>query len=298
MLGPRRRVPTARVDLHCHSTASDGEYPPADVARRAQAAGLAAIALTDHDTTGGVPEATRAGEALGLRIVSGCEFSVKAPWGELHLLGYFLPPGHAGLEQFLAGTRAARQRRAEQIVGHLRRLGITIELVDVARAANGGAMGRPHVARALVQRGASVDMNDAFARYLGRGRPAYVEKPLPTLQQVADLVHAVGGIAVAAHLGDHGTEGQIRQFQEQGLDGLEVRHPSHSPGAERRLTGIAQRLGLAISGGSDWHGDMELGDSHAPLGGLDIPLDWLEKLEERRATMSRETVPQNRRTIT
>jgi len=291
-------VPTARVDLHCHSTASDGEYPPADVARRAQAAGLAAIALTDHDTTGGVPEATRAGEALGPRIVSGCEFSVKAPWGELHLLGYFLPPGHAGLEQFLAGTRAARQRRAEQIVGHLRRLGITIELVDVARAANGGAMGRPHVARALVQRGASVDMNDAFARYLGRGRPAYVEKPLPTLQQVADLVHAVGGIAVAAHLGDHGTEGQIRQFQEQGLDGLEVRHPSHSPGAERRLTGIAQRLGLAISGGSDWHGDMELGDSHAPLGGLDIPLDWLEKLEERRATMSRETVPQNRRTIT
>jgi 3',5'-nucleoside bisphosphate phosphatase len=291
-------VPTARVDLHCHSTASDGEYPPADVARRAQAAGLAAIALTDHDTTGGVPEATRAGEALGLRIVSGCEFSVKAPWGELHLLGYFLPPGHSDLEQFLAGTRAARQRRAEQIVGHLRRLGITIELVDVARAANGGAMGRPHVARALVRRGVSVDMNDAFARYLGRGRPAYVEKPLPTLQQVADLVHAVGGIAVAAHLGDHGTEGQIRQFQEQGLDGLEVRHPSHSPGAERRLTGIAQRLGLAISGGSDWHGDMELGDSHAPLGGLDIPLDWLEKLEERRATMSRETVPQNRRTIT
>ena len=291
-------MPTARVDLHCHSTASDGEYPPADVARRAQAAGLAAIALTDHDTTGGVPEATRAGEALGLRVVSGCEFSVKAPWGELHLLGYFLPPGHARLEEFLAGTRAARHRRAEQIVGHLRRLGVMIELADIVRVADGGAVGRPHVARVLVQRGVSVDMNDAFARYLGRGRPAYVEKPLPTLQQVADLVHAVGGIAVAAHLGDHGTEGQIRQFQEQGLDGLEVRHPSHSPGAERRLTGIAQRLGLAISGGSDWHGDMELGDSHAPLGGLDIPLDWLEKLEERRATMSRETVPQNRRTIT
>ena len=290
-------MPTARVDLHCHSTASDGEYPPADVARRAQAAGLAAIALTDHDTTGGVPEATRAGEALGLRIVSGCEFSVKAPWGELHLLGYFLPPGHAGLEQFLAGTRAARQRRAEQIVGHLRRLGITIELVDVARAANGGAMGRPHVARALVQRGASVDMNDAFARYLGRGRPAYVEKPLPTLQQVADLVHAVGGIAVAAHLGDHGTEGQIRQFQEQGLDGLEVRHPSHSPGIERRLTGIAQRLGLAISGGSDWHGDMEVGDSHAPLGGMEVPLEWLEKLEERREKTSRETVAETRKDI-
>ncbi len=290
-------MPTARVDLHCHSTASDGEYPPADVARRAQAAGLAAIALTDHDTTGGVPEATRAGEALGLRVVSGCEFSVKAPWGELHLLGYFLPPGHARLEEFLAGTRAARHRRAEQIVGHLRRLGVMIELADIVRVADGGAVGRPHVARVLVQRGVSVDMNDAFARYLGRGRPAYVEKPLPTLQQVTELVHAVGGVAVAAHLGDHGTEGQIRQFQEQGLDGLEVRHPSHSPGIERRLTGIAQRLGLAISGGSDWHGDMEVGDSHAPLGGMEVPLEWLEKLEERREKTSRETVAETRKDI-
>jgi len=291
-------VPTARVDLHCHSTASDGEYPPAEVARRAQAAGLVAIALTDHDTTGGVPEATRVGETLGVRIVSGCEFSVKAPWGELHLLAYFLPPGHARLEEFLAGTRAARHRRAEQIVGHLRRLGVAIDLRDVVQAADGGALGRPHVARVLVRHGVCLDMNEAFARYLGRGRPAYVEKPLPTLQQVAELVHAVGGVAVAAHLGDHGTEGQIRQFQEQGLDGLEVRHPSHSPGTERRLTGIAQRLGLAISGGSDWHGDLELGDSHAPLGGLDIPLEWLEKLEERRAAASRETVPQNRKAIT
>jgi len=290
-------VPTARVDLHCHSTASDGEYPPADVARRAQAAGLAAIALTDHDTTGGVPEATRAGEALGLRVVSGCEFSVKAPWGELHLLGYFLPPGHARLEEFLVGTRAARHRRAEQIVGHLRRLGVMIELADIVRVADGGAVGRPRVARVLVQRGVSVDMNDAFARYLGRGRPAYVEKPLPTLQQVTELVHAVGGVAVAAHLGDHGTEGQIRQFQEQGLDGLEVRHPSHSPGIERRLTGIAQRLGLAISGGSDWHGDMEVGDSHAPLGGMEVPLEWLEKLEERREKTSRETVAETRKDI-
>ena len=285
---------TARVDLHCHSTASDGEFAPAEVARRAHAAGLAAIALTDHDTTAGVPEAARAGEALGVRVVSGCEFSVKAPWGELHLLGYFLPPGHARLEEFLAGTRAARHRRAEQIVAQLRRLGVTIELDEIVRAADGGALGRPHVARALVQRGACVDMNEAFARYLGRGRPAYVEKPLPTLQQVAALAHAVGGIVVAAHLGDHGTEGQVRQFQDQGLDGVEVRHPSHSPGTERRLTGIAQRLGLGISGGSDWHGDMELGDSHAPLGGLEIPLEWLEQLEGRRGKTSQATVADTR----
>src|SRR3989442_1788877 len=202
------------------------------------------------------------------------------------------------VDAFPAGPRAGRQRRAEQIVEHLHRLGVAIELRDVVEAADGGALGRPHVARVLVQRGVCVDMNDAFGRYLGRGRPAYVEKPLPTLPQVAELVHTVGGIVVAAHVGAHGTEGQIRQFQEQGPDGLEVRPPSHSPGAERRLTGIAQRLGLAISGGSDWHGDMELGDSHAPLGGLDIPLEWLEHLEERRATTSSETVPQNRKAIT
>src|SRR2546428_128162 len=220
--GPLRRLPTARVDLHCHSTASDGEYPPAEVARR---------------------------------------------------------------------------RRAEQIVSRLRRWGVTIGLGDIVLVAEGGALGRPHVARVLVQRGVCYDMNDAFARYLGRGRPAYVEKPLPTLSQVADLVHVVGGVAVAAHLGDHGTEGQIRQFHEHGLDGLEGRHPSHSPGTERRLTGIAQRLGMAISGGSDWHGDQELGDSHAPLGGLDVPFEWLEKLEERRATTSSENVAQNRRGI-
>jgi len=107
-------------------------------------------------------------------------------------------------------------------------------------------------------------------------------------------VHAVGGVAVAAHLGDHGTEGQIRQFHEQGLDGLEVRHPSHSPGIERRLSGIAERLGLAISGGSDWHGDTELGDTHAPLGGLDVPEAWLEQLEERRGRRSRQAVADHR----
>jgi 3',5'-nucleoside bisphosphate phosphatase len=290
-------VSTARVDLHCHSTASDGEYAPAEVAHRAQAAGLAAFALTDHDTTAGVPEATRAAAALGVRVVSGCEFSVKAPWGELHLLAYFLPPGHPRLEEFLVATRAARQRRAEQIVGQLRRLGVPIELAEVERAARGGALGRPHVARVLVQRGVSLDMGDAFARYLGRGRPAYVEKPLPALAQVTDVVHTVGGIAVAAHLGSHGTEDQVRAFQAQGLDGLEVRHPSHAPATERRLTALADRLGLVISGGSDWHGDTELGDTHAPLGGMDVPWEWLEKLEERRGKTSRETVTETRGNI-
>ena len=276
-------MPTGRVDLHCHSTASDGELPPAEVVRRARNAGLAAIALTDHDTTDGVDDATRAGGPLGVRVVSGCEFSVKAPWGELHVLGYFLPPGDPRLEAFLTTTRAARRRRAEQMVGRLQRLGVDIALEDVVSEAGNGAVGRPHVARVLVDRGVSADMNEAFARYLGRGKPGYVEKPLPAIAQVTELAHAVGGIVVAAHLGDHGTEGQIRQFREQGLDGLEVRHPSHSPAVEQRLTRIAERLGMAISGGSDWHGDTHLGDSHAALGGIEVPLEWLEQLERRRA---------------
>jgi hypothetical protein len=257
------------------------------VARRAQAAGLAAIALTDHDTTDGVAVAAREGAALGVRVVTGCEFSVRAPWGELHLLGYFLPAADERLQGFLRETRAARRRRGEQIVAKLQQLGVSIALDDVQAQAGAGALGRPHVARALVERGASDDIGDAFFRYLGRGRPAYVEKPLPTLTQVATLVHTVGGVVVAAHLGDRGSEGQIRQFKEQGLDGLEVRHPSHAPSIEQRLTRIADRLGLGISGGSDWHGDTEFGDAHAPLGGMRVPAGWLEQLERRCATTAR-----------
>jgi predicted metal-dependent phosphoesterase TrpH len=273
----------ACVDLHCHSTASDGECPPAEVARRARTAGLAAIALTDHDTTAGVAEAVLEGTTLGVRVICGCEFSTRAPWGELHLLGYFLDPDHAGLQAFLVETRAARRRRGEQMVTKLQEMGIGIDLADLEEQAGTGAVGRPHVARALVERGVSADINEAFARYLGRGRVAYVEKPLPSLVRVTALVHEVGGLAVAAHLGGHGTEAQIREFQAQGLDGIEVRHPSHSQATEARLTRIAEHLGLGMSGGSDWHGDSEFGDSHASLGGLDIPLEWLEQLERRRA---------------
>ena len=253
------------------------------MARRAAAAGLVAFALTDHDTTDGVAEAVAEGERVGVRVVCGCEFSTRAPWGELHLLGYCLTPGDVRLEGFLRETRAARRRRGEQMVEKLQRLGVEIALSDVEQQASGGAVGRPHVARALVERGVSSDINEAFARFLGRGRLAYVEKPLPTLAGVTAIVHEVGGVAVAAHLGEHGTEGQIQQFVAQGLDGIEVRHPSHGATTEGRLTRIADRLGLVVSGGSDWHGDTEFGDSHAPLGGLDIPLEWLDRIEARAA---------------
>jgi hypothetical protein len=211
---------------------------------------------------------------------------VRAPWGELHVLALFLPQGNERLQTFLRDTRAARRIRGEQIVAKLQRLGVPIDLEDVQAQMLGGdggkgALGRPHVARALVDSGACDTISDAFRRYLGRGRAAYVEKPLPNLGQVTALVHDVGGLTVAAHLGDHGTEAQLRIFQDQGLDCVEVRHPSHAPAVEQRLTRIAERLGLGISGGSDWHGESEYGEIHAPLGGMRVPDTWLQPLEQR-----------------
>jgi hypothetical protein len=226
-----------------------------------------------------VAAATRAGEALAVRVVPGCEFSVKAPWGELHVLGYFLPIDDPQLEHFLVETRAARRRRGEEMVSKLRHLGVELDLAAVERQAGNGAMGRPHVARALVLQGFTTSVTEAFSRWLGRGRPAFVDKPLPMLDRVTELVHAVGGLAVAAHLGAHGTDEYLRQCKTQGIDGIEVRHPSHSPATERRLVQLASRLDLAVSGGSDWHGEIDPGDHHAPLGGAAVPLEWLERLE-------------------
>lgn len=258
------------------------------MARRAAAAGLAAIALTDHDTTDGIVEAQQHGAALGVRVVAGCEFSVKAPWGELHVLGYFLPVGDERVEAFLERTRSARRRRGAEMVQRLRRHGVAVELAAVEREVGAGAWGRPHVARALVAGGFTADVDEAFGRWLGRGRPAFVEKPLPSLGDVTTLVHNAGGLSVAAHLGDHGTENQIRACRDQGLDGIEVRHPSHSAAVERRLTAIAERLDLAITGGSDWHGEMVLGGAHTALGGLEVPGEWLEALEQRREARRQE----------
>ena len=254
------------------------------MARRARAVELVAIALTDHDTTDGVAEAAHEGAKLGIRVIPGCEFSVRAPWGELHVLAMFLPHANERLQGFLRDTRAARRRRGEQIVAKLQGLGVPIELDDVEAqlsGGDGGALGRPHVARALVDCGACDNISDAFRRYLGRGRAAYVEKPLPKLAEVTALVHEVGGLTSAAHLGDHGSEAQLRIFQDQGLDCVEVRHPSHAPAIEQRLLRIAERLGLGITGGSDWHGESEYGESHAPLGGMRVPDSWLAPLEHR-----------------
>jgi 3',5'-nucleoside bisphosphate phosphatase len=265
-----------------HSTASDGSLSPESVVGRALAAGLGAIALTDHDTLAGVPEATVAGERLGLRVIGGCEFSSAAPWGEMHVLGYFLPPQSPELEAFLERCRADRVRRGREMVTRLQALGVDLDFEDVLRESRGGAVGRPHVARAVVRRGGAADVGQAFDRYIGRGRPAYVDKVLPRFREITELVHGVRGIVSVAHLKERGTRSFLERLKHEGLDAVETRHPSHDPELSARLSEIALRLGLERTGGSDWHGDPEPGESHGALGSQEVPIEWIERLEALR----------------
>jgi 3',5'-nucleoside bisphosphate phosphatase len=272
------------IDLHCHSTASDGVLPPAQVVQTAATLGLAAMALTDHDTTAGLPEAQSAGVRLGVEVIGGCEFSVAVEWGEMHLLAYFLEPGDADIEAFLTWARGDRTRRAREMVSRLTGLGIALSYDDVLRESGNAAVGRPHVARALFQRGHVHTIQQAFDRYIGRGRPAFVEKDLPTLARVADLVHAKGGVVSAAHLKNHGTLAELTTLKAQGLDAVETRHPSHSGDQLANITDAAITLGLARTGGSDWHGETEAQGAHSQLGSQQVPDEWLSELRLRRPT--------------
>lgn len=270
------------MELHCHSTASDGTYPPAEVVARAHAAGVEILSLTDHDTLDGIPAAAAAAAPLGLRIIPGCEFSVAVPWGEMHLLGYFLPVGHGELEEFLHRTRADRARRGADMAARLKKLGLSVDVEDIEAEADGGAIGRPHVARALLRRGQVATVQEAFDRYIGWGRPGFVEKRLPAFREVTELVHAAGGVVSAAHLKDRGTRANLTLLRDQGLDAVETRHPSHDADTRARLTDLAHALGLLRSGGSDWHGEESAFDPGTRLGGQEVPWEWVAALEAAR----------------
>lgn len=269
------------IDLHCHSTASDGVLPPAGVVATAASLGLRALALTDHDTTAGLAEAREAGLRLGVEVIGGCEFSVAVPWGEMHLLAYFIEPGDAAIEAFLTLARSDRSRRARDMVTRLVGLGVKISSDDVLRESGGAAIGRPHVARALQRLGQVQTVQQAFDRYIGRGRPAFVEKQLPSLSAVAELVHARGGVVSAAHLKSFGTVANLGPLKEQGLDAVETRHPSHTGDFLATITDAAMSLDLARSGGSDWHGESDAGGTHAALGSQQVPDEWLALLRAR-----------------
>lgn len=284
MTGPAG--PTAFVDLHMHSTASDGSRSPADVVRAAKRAELSAIALTDHDTVDGLDEARATGAELGVRIVNGVELSAVEGESETHLLGLHLQDTGV-LARGLAELREMRGRRAATIVERLQALGVQITLDDVLMQAGEGAIGRPHVARALVADGWAADQRDAFDRYLGAGRPAYVAKDQLGMREAIAMVHAAGGLAVLAHPGAAGTRERLESLAALGMDGVEVKHPSHSSSDTQRLRALAEQLNLIPSGGSDWHG---AADGPRTIGMMRVTADWLARQDERLASMGRASV--------
>ena len=268
---------TAFVDLHAHSTASDGSRAPADVVREAKRIGLAAIALTDHDTVAGIAEATSMAEELGVRVVPGVELSAVEGDVETHILGLHLSDTRE-LEAKLIALREMRRTRAERMVKRLNELGVRIDFAAVLEQAAGGAIGRPHVARAMIAEGWAVDFRDAFDRYLGNGRPAYVGKDRLAVSEATALIHRAGGLAVLAHPSHSGTRERIAAFVEQGMDGIEVRHPSHSAEDTARLAALVEHFSLVPSGGSDWHGSA---DGPRTLGMMRVPAEWLGRQDNR-----------------
>lgn len=275
-----------RIDLHAHSTASDGTASPSLFVETAALAGLNVVALTDHDTVGGVAEAVAAAAPLGVRVVPGVELSVMDGKDEVHLLGLHLADV-AAIADALATFQHGRHARAVAMVALLNSRDIPVTMDDVLREAAGGAVGRPHVARALIAGGWVADSREAFDKWLGAGRPAYVDKPRLDVADGVNLVHKAGGLAIWAHPGGDGRRARFERLVAAGIDGAEVRHPGHDASDVARIGALVEFFHLVPSGGSDWHGAM--GGPRA-LGALPVPTEWLARQEERLA-MRRSAVP-------
>ena len=276
-------APVACVDLHAHSTASDGAATPEEFVATAQRAGLAAIALTDHDTLAGVRAAQRAAEPLGIRVIPGVELSTVDQGHEVHLLGLHIRDVEA-MEDELAAFRGSRRTRAIAIVAKLNELGVPVTVEAVLEAAADGAIGRPHIARALIAGGFVKDNREAFDRWLGNGRPANIEKEKLAIADAIAMIHGYGGLAVWAHPGPDGRRERVEPLVAMGIDGLEVRHPGHQNDDTQRLGALVAHFKLVPSGGSDWHG--AAAGSRA-LGAMQVSPEWLAqqdaRLEARRS---------------
>jgi predicted metal-dependent phosphoesterase TrpH len=277
----------AFVDLHTHSTASDGTISPEGAIEAAGRCGLAALALTDHDTIDGVPAARAAGERLGIRVIAGVELSAFEGENEIHLLALHLTRLEA-LEVRLGELRANRHTRARKIVDKLNALGIPLTLDEVLQQSDGGAVGRPHVARALIARGVVHEFRDAFTRYLGNAGSAFVARERLSVEGAIAMAHAAGALAIWAHPGDGGRRERLEPLVAAGLDGLEIKHPSHSSEDVKRLQALADFFDLVPSGGSDWHGAP---DGSRRLGIMNVPLEWLERQDETVAAVASSGAP-------
>jgi predicted metal-dependent phosphoesterase TrpH len=281
------------VDLHTHSTASDGRFSPRQIIRLAESRRLAAVALTDHDTTDGLAEArAAAGEFPRLRFVPGVEISARCPDGTLHILGLGVDEMHAGLQDALGRLRAARNERNPRILACLRSLGVNIDMEEVLAVVGSGrckdgdeVVGRLHIAEALRRKKYVRSVQDAFDRYIGSGKPAYVDKERMEPREAIRAIRQSGGIAVLAHPVQlkYGNAAQleriVRSMISAGIGGIEVYHSDHSPEQTRSYLDLARRFDLLVTGGSDFHGP---GKPDALLGRPRVPLAAMEEHWARR----------------
>jgi predicted metal-dependent phosphoesterase TrpH len=285
--------PCGGIDLHIHSTASDGTYSPSDILKLAAQAGLQAIAITDHDTLDGSRQALECDLPPGLRFITGVEISAQAPaqcnaGGSLHILGYGLDPDHPDLIQTLHKFQQVREARTHQMLHRLHQLGIQLSLEQVMMEVGDGAPSRPHVASAMVKAGIVADIEEAFQKYIGKGRPAYVGKERLDCRQTFELILAAGGIPVLAHpyliqcQGPDELRNLVEMLCDLGLKGLEVYYPKQPAEAVHLYLAMTERYGLLATGGSDFHGrltpEIEMGRG---TGGLYIPYELFEKMISR-----------------
>jgi len=275
----------SRLDLHLHTTHSDGSLPPAEVLALAHKAGVTALAITDHDITTGLPEALEAGARLGIKIIPGVEISSRFGDNELHILGYFLNWQDPALNARLGTLRASRHSRNPLIIEKLRALGQDITYDEVRELAGTESVGRPHIARVMMEKGYVKSAKEAFDRFLAHGKPAYMPRELPDPADAIAWIRAAKGVPVLAHplwarQNGEGLYKLCEKLKAEGLGGIEVHYSTHNPKQTAELLDLARRLDLLVTGGSDFHGvtkpDIEVGVGR---GGLIVPVTLLEPLE-------------------
>jgi predicted metal-dependent phosphoesterase TrpH len=253
------------ADLHCHTSASDGTLSPGECVRLAARRGLKALAVTDHDTIEGWPEAESIAKQCGIRLLRGIEINTDWNSREIHILGFEMRANNPVFQARLEELQSKRATRIKDILLKLNKIGHTIEFDEVMQYVSGKSAGRPHIAQAMVKHGVASNVRDAFDRYLKRGCPAYVPRYKLTPEEAIEIIRNAGGVAVIAHPGAQELGSEIDDWVKAGLQGIEVYHPDHSFQENIHYTMLAERLGLVITGGSDFHGPgikpgIELGD--------------------------------------
>lgn len=280
---------SARIeaDLHTHTTASDGTERPAANVQMAFDAGLGAIAITDHDTVSGVAEALSAGRELGIEVVPGVEISTVANGQDIHVLGYYIDINNEQFLHRLASLRDTRDTRNNMIIDRLQQLGLDITMAEVLREvenikSKGDTVGRPHIAAVLLNKGYVSSISEAFDRYLGTGAAAYANPPRIEPATAIGWIQEAGGKAVLAHPGIYHDDALVEAIIHQGLDGIEVYHSDHTSEEEAKYLSLAQRSGLLITAGSDFHGERGGVVFHAPIGSRRIGIDVLQSLKPEK----------------